>query len=119
MKSIRLDPSTYVHVFVHELKPSLEEQILSYELEPGPPSYTQLAEELLDALDGHECVSLLWGEKGSERLSKTVLKTPTGRYISESKSRKMFIKAIDTARYFTFKKMTLEEILERTQSINE
>lgn len=63
--------------------------------------------------------SLLWGEKGSERLSKTVLKTPTGRYISESKSRKMFIKAIDTARYFTFKKMTLEEILEKTQSINE
>jgi hypothetical protein len=35
--------------------------------------------------------------------------------MSEAKSRKMFIKAIDTARYFTFKKMTLEEILERTQ----
>lgn len=59
MKSIRLDPRTYVHVFVHELKPSLEEQILYYESEPGPPSYTQLAEELLDALGGHECVALL------------------------------------------------------------
>lgn len=59
MKSIRLDHSTYVHVFIHELKPSLEEQILYYESEPGPPSYTQLAEELLDALDDHECVALL------------------------------------------------------------
>lgn len=59
MKSIRLDHSTYVHVFIHELKPSLEEQILYYESEPGPPSYTQLAEELLDALGDHECVALL------------------------------------------------------------
>lgn len=59
--------------------------------------------------------SLLWGEKGNERLSKTVLRTPTGKCMSEAKSRKIFIKAIDAARYFTFKKMTLEEILERTQ----
>lgn len=59
MKSIRLDPRTYVHVFIHELKPSMEEQILYYESEPGPPTYTQLAEELIDALDGHECVALL------------------------------------------------------------
>lgn len=59
MKSIRLDHRTYVHVFIHELQPSLEEQILYYESEPGPPSYIQLAEELLDALDGHECVALL------------------------------------------------------------
>lgn len=63
--------------------------------------------------------SLLWGEKGNERLSKTVLRTPTGRIMSEAKSRKMFIKAIDTARYFTFKKMTLEEILEISQNLND
>ena len=63
--------------------------------------------------------SLLWGEKGNERLSKTILKTPTGKCMSESKSRKMFIKAIDTARHFTFKKMTLEEILEKSQNLND
>ena len=38
--------------------------------------------------------------------------------MSEAKSRKMFIKAIDTARHFTFKKMTLEEILERSEQEN-
>lgn len=63
--------------------------------------------------------SLLWGEKGNKRLSKTILKTSTGKVMSEAKSRKMFIKAIDTARYFTFKKMTLEEILEISQNLND
>lgn len=63
--------------------------------------------------------SLLWREKGNERFSKTILRTPTGRIMSEAKSRKMFIRAIDTARHFTFKKMTLEEILEISQKLND
>ena len=78
----------------------------------------QLIKEEPNPGDKKPRFSLLWGEKGNERLSKTVLKTPTGRYMSESKSRKMFIKAIDTARHFTFKKMTLEEILERSEQEN-
>ena len=75
----------------------------------------QLIKEEPNLEDKKPRFSLLWGEKGNERLSKTVLKTSTGKVMSEAKSRKMFIRAIDTARYFTFKKMTLEEILERTQ----
>lgn len=78
----------------------------------------QLIKEKPNSKSKKSKFSLLWGEKGNERLSKTVLKTPTGSYMSESKSRKMFIKAIDTARHFTFKKMTLEEILERSEQEN-
>ena len=61
---------------------------------------------------------LLWGEKGNERLSKKELKTPTGRIMSASRARKVFFQAIDAARYFTFKKVTLEEILERAEQEN-
>ena len=61
---------------------------------------------------------LLWGEKGNERLSKKELKTPSGRIMSASRARKMFFQAIDAARYFTFKKVTVEEILERAEQEN-
>ena len=60
---------------------------------------------------------IMWGEKGNT-LSRTPLKTPTGRWKSESAAIKTFFKAIDTARHFTFKKVTIEEILEKSEEIS-
>ena len=58
MKSISLSNNTYVHVFVHEIKRSLEESILSSE-ECSFPDFEKEANEYIDALEGHECVAFL------------------------------------------------------------
>lgn len=58
MKSIKLDNQTYVHVFVHEVPLSLEEAILISEELPEN-KYEQQAKDLIDALEGHECVAFL------------------------------------------------------------
>lgn len=58
MKSISLSNDIYVHVFVHEIKRSLEESILSSE-QCSFPDFEEEANKYIDALEGHECVAFL------------------------------------------------------------
>jgi hypothetical protein len=58
MKSIRLGNNTYVHVFLHEIRVSLEEAVVSSETW-GLPDYEEQANSYIDALEGHECVAFL------------------------------------------------------------
>jgi hypothetical protein len=58
MKSIRLDNSTYIHVYVHKVSQSFEEAIISSETCPFP-DYKELANQYIDALEEHWCVAFL------------------------------------------------------------
>ena len=58
MKSIRLDNSTYVHVYLHRIPISLEEAVISSET-CSFPDYEELANQYIDALDDHWCVAFL------------------------------------------------------------
>lgn len=58
MKSIRLQNDTYVHVFLHRVKTSLEEAIISNEVGEFP-DFNKMANEYIDALEGQDCVAFL------------------------------------------------------------
>ena len=58
MKSIRLDNSTYIHVYVHSVRQSFEEAIISSETS-SLPDYKELANQYIDALEEHWCVAFL------------------------------------------------------------
>ena len=58
MKSIRLDNSTYVHVYIHRIPITMEEAVISSET-GSFPDYKQLANDYIDALDEHWCVAFL------------------------------------------------------------
>ena len=58
MKSIKLDNSTYVHVFLHKIQVSLEEAVISSET-GSFPDYQELANQYIDALEDHWCVAFL------------------------------------------------------------
>lgn len=58
MKSIRLGNNTYVHIFLHEISVSLEEAVISSETE-GMPDYNKMANDYIDALEDHHCVTFL------------------------------------------------------------
>ena len=58
MKSIRLDNSTYVHVYIHRILVTMEEAVISSET-GSFPDYKQLANDYIDALDEHWCVAFL------------------------------------------------------------
>lgn len=58
MKSIRLDNSTYVHVYIHRIPVTMEEAVISSET-GSFPDYKQLANDYIDALDEHWCVAFL------------------------------------------------------------
>jgi len=49
MKSIKLSNNVYVHVFIHEIKRSMEEFVLSSE-DCSFPDFEREAEEYIDAL---------------------------------------------------------------------
>lgn len=59
--------------------------------------------------------SLLWGVKGDKNPSTKPLINGAGKNMSTREAMYFFTKAIDSAKHMTFTKMTLEEILERTQ----
>lgn len=58
MKSIKLSNNVYVHVFIHEIKRSMEEFVLSSE-DCSFPDFEREAEEYIDALEEHWCVAFL------------------------------------------------------------
>lgn len=58
MKSIKLDNSTYVHVYVHRIPVTMEEAVISSET-GSFPDYKQLANDYIDALEDHDCVAFL------------------------------------------------------------
>jgi hypothetical protein len=58
MKSIKISNRTYVHVFLHKINVSIEEAIISSETE-GIPDFDKMANDYIDALEGHDCVAFL------------------------------------------------------------
>ena len=58
MKSIKLGNSTYVHVFLHQIKVTLEEAVVSSETW-DIPNYEEQANQYIDALEDHHCVAFL------------------------------------------------------------
>lgn len=58
MKSIRLSNDVYVHVFLHELRISFAENVISSET-CGPPNFKKEANKYIDALGDHYCVAFL------------------------------------------------------------
>lgn len=58
MKSIRLSNDVYVHVFLHELRISFAENIISSET-CEPPDFKKEANKYIDALGEHYCVAFL------------------------------------------------------------
>jgi hypothetical protein len=58
MKSIKLDNSTYVHVYVHRIPITMEEAVISSET-GSFPDYEQLANDYINALEDHWCVAFL------------------------------------------------------------
>jgi len=58
MKLIKLDNSTYVHVYIHRISVTMEEAVISSET-GSFPDYKQLANDYIDALDEHWCVAFL------------------------------------------------------------
>ena len=58
MKSIKLDNSTYVHVFLHKIQVSFEEAIISNET-GSFLDYEEQANQYIDALEDHHCVAFL------------------------------------------------------------
>ena len=87
MKSIRLDNSTYVHIYIHRIPITMEEAVISSET-GSFPDYKQLANDYIDALDEHWCVAFLeelhkvcaqrivqhWKEFAPERLEEEYFK---------------------------------------------
>jgi hypothetical protein len=58
MKSIRLSNNTYVHVFLHDIRVSLEEAVISSETW-GVIDYEEEANKYIDALEEHDCIAFL------------------------------------------------------------
>ena len=58
MKSVKLSNNIYVHIFLHEINKSIEESVLESE-ELLYPDFDKIAEEYIDALEGHDCVAFL------------------------------------------------------------
>ncbi len=58
MKSIRLSNNTYVHVFLHDIRVSLEEAVISSETW-GVIDYEEEANKYIDALEDHDCIAFL------------------------------------------------------------
>lgn len=58
MKSIKLGSNTYVHVFLHDIRVSLEEAVIASET-CSLPDYEEEANKYIDALDDHWCVAFL------------------------------------------------------------
>ena len=58
MKSIKLSHDVYVHVFVHELKMSFAENVISSETSTLP-NFKKEANKYIDALGDHYCVAFL------------------------------------------------------------
>ena len=60
MKSIKISNNTYVHIFLHNINISLEEGVISSEIE-GLPDFEKMAEDYIDALEDHHCVAFFGG----------------------------------------------------------
>jgi hypothetical protein len=60
MKSIRIANQTYMHVYLHDIKFTLEEAISQMEDSSNfTLDFTESAKALIDSMEDHWCVSLL------------------------------------------------------------